>query len=214
MPTRIETQLDHESESMCFLARAQLSSPKRDSRRVLEVSEYGGAPESVEAIQTRLCWKVRTLLRSMDEEVPDHYFVEQYRNGGEEQHWVKRTFEQSPDLETQYEAEDAVTRAALNSIWNSYGGDQIADDKHGIVCRTAATGLDQSVISCVSGWDENAVFAHSISADQNGELGRVEAIIASIRRVVDKGVAQGILKAVPNSVRYSLGVTFASGREL
>ena len=214
MATRIETQLDHESESMCFLARAQLSSPKRDSRCVLEVSEYGGAPESIEAIQTRLCWKVRTLLRSMDEEVPDHYFVEQYRNDGEQQHWVKRNFAQSPDLETQYEAEDAVTRAALNSIWNSYGGDQIADDKHGILCRTAAAGLDQSVISCVSGWDENAVFARSIWADRNGELGRVEAIIGSIRRVVDKGVAEGILKAVPNSVRYSLGVTFASGREL
>ena len=214
MAIRIETQSDHESESMCYLARAQSSSPKRGDRCVLEVREYGGPPQSVEQIQARLCWKVRTLLGSMDDEVPDHYFVEQYRNDGEEQHWVKRNFEQFPDLETQYEAEDAVTREALNSIWNSYGGDQIADDKHGIVCRTAAAGLDQSVISCISSWDENAVFARSFWATDKGELGRVEAIIASMRRVVDKGIADGILKEVPNSVRYSVGVTFVSGREL
>ena len=213
MAIRIETQQNHESESMCFLARALLFSPKRNSRCVLEVSEYGGPPDTaVEDIQARLCWKVRVLLRSMDDEVPDHYYVEQYLN--DEQIWVRRDFEQVLNLKTQHESEDAVTRAALNSIWSSYGGDQIRDDKRGIVCRTAAAGLDQSVISCISGWDENAVFARSFWAGENGELGRVEAIIESIRRVVDKGVADGILKEVQNSVRYSLGVTFVSGKEL
>lgn len=213
MAIRIETQQDHESESMCFLARALLSSPKRDTRRVLEIHKYGGPPDSrVEDIQTRLCWKVRTLLRSMDGEVPNHYFVERYLN--DEQHWIRRDFEQTPSLEAQHEAEDAVTREALNSIWNAYGGDQIADAAHGIVCRTAAAGLDQSVVSCISGWDKNAVFDRSFWADQNGELGRVEAIIASIRRVADKGIADGVLKEVPNSARYSLGITFVSRKEL
>ena len=112
-------------------------------------------------------------------------------------------------------AEEAVVRAALNSIWNSYGGDKVADDgPHGIVCKTAACGLDQGIISCVSGWDEDDVFEKSLDVQDHKEVARAAAIIAAVRRVVDRGVKDGILEEVPNSTRYSLGVTFVSGKEL
>ena len=118
------------------------------------------------------------------------------------------------ELPEQHAAEDEVVRNALNSIWNAYGGDEIADDTHGIVCKTAACGLDQGIITCVESWDEHGVFARNLWSQDKGEMGRAGAIIAAVRRVVDQGVSDGILKEVPNSTRYSLGVTFVRHREL
>lgn len=114
----------------------------------------------------------------------------------------------------QHSAEDEVVRNALNSTWNAYGGDQVADDAHGLVCRTASCGLDQGILKIIESCDEDGVFAKSFWAKEDGEVGRVGAIIAALRRVVDQGVRDGVLGEVPNSTRYSLGVTFAGDKDL
>ena len=118
-------------------------------------------------------------------------------------------------IDEQERAEDAVVRQALNSIWNSYGGDEVMDDVHGSVCRVAACGLDQTLITCIDTWDEDGAFARSHWVKgRDGELARAEAIITALRRVVHQGLQDGILREVPNSTRYSLGVTFVRGKEL
>lgn len=115
-------------------------------------------------------------------------------------------------LEEQYSAEEAVVRAALDSTWNAYGSDTVADG----VCAVAACGLDQGIISTVASWDRDGVFNANAAVDN--ELDRASAIIAAIRRVVDKEVLDGgALREVPAArthTRYSLGVTFREGRHL
>ena len=116
--------------------------------------------------------------------------------------------------EKQHELEDEVVREALNSTWNAQGGDEISDSTHGNVCAIAACGLDQGIIMCIESFDAQGVFTDNFWAQESGEMGRAGAMIAALRRVVDQGVKDGILREVPNSTRYSLGVTFARHRDL
>ena len=85
MPIRIETHLDHTSESMRWVAKAML-----DGRCICEVGEYGGPPEeAIAAIQARLCRKVAAFVLTEWDEVVDHYWVERYQD--DKQIWDRRT---------------------------------------------------------------------------------------------------------------------------
>ena len=123
----------------------------------------------------------------------------------------------SDTVDEQYDAEDAVVREALNSTWNAYGGDKAWDQPENpdrVICRVAGCGLDQSILEVIEGWDQDDVFGKSLWATRKPKTGRASAMIGSLRRVVSKGVEDGVLIPVTVSQRYSLGVTFASGREL
>ena len=120
-------------------------------------------------------------------------------------------------IDEQHQAEDAVVREALNSTWNAYGGERVRDmpdnpDRE--ICHVAWCGLDQGILSCVEDWDREDVFGRSLEAGDNPRTGRSNAMIASLRRVVEQGVKDGVLIPVATSHRYSLGVTFSRGREL
>ena len=120
-------------------------------------------------------------------------------------------------IDEQQKAEDAVVREALNSTWNAYGGERVRDmpdnpDRE--ICHVAWCGLDQGILSCVESWDREDVFGRSPEARDNPRTGRSSAMIASLRRVVEQGIKDGVLIPVSTSHRYSLGVTFARGREL
>ena len=86
-----------------------------------------------------------------------------------------------------------------------------------LICRVAGCGLDQSILATIASWDSEDVFGKDPPqmSDRNyHHVARADAMITSLRRVVQKGLEDGVLKAVPASQRYSLGVTFADGREL
>ena len=112
------------------------------------------------------------------------------------------------------DAQDAVVREALNSTWNAQGGDQMDDEQHGPVCAVAWCGLEQGIFSCIASFDSKDAFGKDYQMKHNDLTGRVDAMTASLRRVVDKGVKDGVLKEVQTSNRYSLGVTFVDGKEL
>ncbi len=84
MAIRIETQLDHSSESMRYIARAVL-----DGRCIYEVGEYGGPPDSIDEIRTRLCRNVADFVTTEHAEAIDHYWVERYE--ANKQVWDRRT---------------------------------------------------------------------------------------------------------------------------
>ena len=118
-------------------------------------------------------------------------------------------------FDTQRKAEDAVVREALNSTWNVSGGDRVTDmpdnpDRE--ICHVAWCGLDQGILSCIASFDSTDVFGKSQEVADN-LVKRSNAMIASLRRVVEKGVKDGVLVPVDTSHRYSLGVTFAEGRD-
>ena len=50
------------------------------------------------------------------------------------------------------------------------------------------------------------------SGANHDRIARADAMISSLRRVVEKGLKDGVLRVVPVSQRYSLGVTFADGK--
>lgn len=112
------------------------------------------------------------------------------------------------------EAQDKVVREALNSMWNSHGGETVRDTPEREVCHVAWCGLDQGILSCIQSWDTDDVFGQSYQASDNPLTGRAVAMIASLRRVVEKGVADGVLVEVGLTHKYALGVTFVTGREL
>ena len=112
------------------------------------------------------------------------------------------------------EAQDAVVREALNSMWNAYGGETVGHTRDREVCHVAWCGLDQGILSGIESWDTENVFGERHQASDHPRTGRAEAMIASLRRVVEKGVADGVLVAVRLTHMYALGVTFARGREL
>ena len=112
------------------------------------------------------------------------------------------------------EAQDAVVREALNSMWNAHGGEKVRDTPDREVCHVAWCGLDQGILSSIENWDTEDVFGQSHQAHEHPRTGRAEAMIASLRRVVEKGVADGVLVEVRLTHMYALGVTFAGGREL
>ena len=112
------------------------------------------------------------------------------------------------------EAQDAVVREALNSLWNTNGGERVRDTPDREVCHVAWCGLDQGILSGIESWDTEDVFGKSYQVRDNPLTGRAVAMIASLRRVVEKGVADGVLVEVRLTRLYALGVTFAEGREL
>jgi len=112
------------------------------------------------------------------------------------------------------EAQDAVVRKALNSLWNAYGGERVRDTPDREVCQVARCGLDQGILAGIESWDTEDVFGRSHQVRDNPLNGRAVAMLASLRRVVDKGVADGVLVHVTLTHMYALGVTFAEGREL
>ena len=112
------------------------------------------------------------------------------------------------------EAQDKVVREALNSLWNAHGGEMVRDTPDRDVCHVAWCGLDQGILSGIESWDTKDVFGQSWQARDNPLTGRAEAMVASLRRVVEKGLADGVLVEARLTHRYALGVTFAEGREL
>ena len=112
------------------------------------------------------------------------------------------------------EAQDAVVREALNSMWNAYGGEKVRDTPDREVCHVAWCGLDQGILSSIENRDTEDVFGQSHQAHDRPRTGRAEAMIASLRRVVKKGMADGVLVQVRLTHKYAFGVTFARGREL
>ena len=112
------------------------------------------------------------------------------------------------------EAQDAAVREALNSMWNAYGGERVRDARGREVCHVAWCGLDQGILSGIESWDTEDVFGKSYQVRDDPLTGRAVAMIASLRRVIEKGVADGLLIEVRLTHLYALGVTFAEGREL
>ena len=112
------------------------------------------------------------------------------------------------------EAQDAVVREALNSLWNVSGGERVQDTPDREVCHVAWCGLDQGILAGIESWDTEDVFGRSYHVRDNPLTGRAVAMIASLRRVIAKGVADGVLVQVNLTHLYALGVTFAEGREL
>ena len=49
------------------------------------------------------------------------------------------------------------------------------------------------VLSCIASWDSEDVFRRSFVANDNPDTNRASAIIASLRRVVEQGIKDGVL---------------------
>lgn len=211
MDVRLESRQIEQNDTMFCVVQARMTGG--DTRCVLEISDVVAAPELAEDVEFELCWKARTLLRSMNMQVADYYLTLSRSEDGE-YHWIRKEWDMLFSPEIQHEGEDEVTRKALNRMWNTYGGHVVPDEKYGMVNKFSATSLDQDAVHVVNGWDSHAYFARNRLALERGERGRVDAIIASLRRVIDEGIEDGILKEAPNSTRFSLGVTFVEGKEL
>ena len=66
MSIRVDVQMDHESESMRYVATATL-----DGKCVHEVREYGGPESSDKVFRTMAAW-----LKDRGHPVPDHYWLQ------------------------------------------------------------------------------------------------------------------------------------------
>ena len=64
MSIRVDVQMDHESESMRYVATATL-----DGKRLHEVGEYGGLEACDEVFRKMAAW-----LKGQGYPVPDHYW--------------------------------------------------------------------------------------------------------------------------------------------
>ena len=79
MSIRVEVQLDHESESLRFVARATL-----EGEPLHEVGKHGGTE-----VQDELLRKMAEWLEGRGHPVPDHYWLQQFTP---KEQWLQQLF--------------------------------------------------------------------------------------------------------------------------